>query len=157
MKVRTREVERFWAEFCAVTGTAVDEPYQSWYFGNTTEMAAELAQLVIEGRKIATASLLEVNGSVPDEAPVLGGYSVVTELDGRPRCVVRTREIRHLPFCEVDSRFAFDEGEGDRSLGLWREVHSDYFAREAAAMGMSFGERSLICCERFELLYKNEL
>ncbi|MBX7054413.1 MAG: ASCH domain-containing protein [Pyrinomonadaceae bacterium] len=154
MKVATKEVEEYWVEFCAVTGTSADEPYQFWYFGNTAEMAAELAQLVIEGRKTATASLSEVNELIPDEAPVLGGYSVVTDFEGQPRCVVRTIGIRHIPFCEVDSQFAFDEGEGDRSLVHWREVHSNYFADEAAAIGIGFGNESMICCERFELLYK---
>lgn len=153
MKERPDDVEHFWAEFCTATGTPADEPYQSWYFGNSAEMAAELAELVIGGRKRATASMAAVNALTPHEAPVLGGYSVVTDVNGQPRCVIRTVEIRQIPFCEVDSKFAFDEGEGDRSLGYWREVHSNYFGREAADIGVVFDDRSMICCERFELLY----
>lgn len=154
MKELNEEAVQFWEEFCAATGTSVDEPYQSWYFGNTADMAAELAQLVIDGRKRATASLVAVNERLPDEAPQLGGYSVVTDKAGQPKCVIRTTGIRHIPYCEVDAQFAFDEGEGDRSLDYWREVHSNYFSREAAELGIEFGERSLICCERFEMLYK---
>jgi uncharacterized protein YhfF len=128
-------------------------PYQVWHFGNTAEMANELAQLVISGKKFATASLASVNELKPDEAPIPDGYSVVTDLRGEPKCVIQTTEIRHIPFEEVDPQFASDEGEGDQSLEYWREVHHKYFTREAAELGLEFNERSIICCERFRLLY----
>lgn len=142
--------ERFLAENPAI---AKDTPFQTWHFGNTSEMAAELAALVTSGVKTATASLAEINRLKPDEAPTDNGYSVVTDFDGRPVCVVRTTEIRHVPFSEVDPVFAFDEGEGDRSLDYWRSVHWDYFAGEALSHGLEFDEHSIICCERFRLLY----
>jgi len=146
-------VEEFWAEFCAATGISSDEPYQVWYFGNTTEMALELAALVISGKKFATASLVAVNEIKPDEAPIMGGYSVVTDIVGNPRCVIRTTEIRHVPFTDVDPKFAADEGEGDQSMEYWRDVHEQYFSREAAELGIEFNNESIVCCERFELLY----
>lgn len=146
-------VEEFWAEFCNATGVNPDEPYQVWYFGNTPEMALELGQLVIAGKKFATASLAAVNEIKPHEAPIMEGYSVVTDFAGEPMCVIRTTEIRHLPFAEVDAQFAADEGEGDQSLEYWRDVHEQYFSREAAELGIEFNNESIVCCERFTLLY----
>jgi uncharacterized protein YhfF len=147
-------LQRFWATLCSLDPKiGPDTPYQVWYFGNTREMAQELAELVLSGQKTATASLAAVNELKPDEAPVEGGFSVVTDFDGLPLCVIRTTEIRHLPFDEVDAEFAFDEGEGDRSLEDWRVGHMRYFSREAAELGIHFDERSLVCCERFELLF----
>lgn len=116
-------------------------------------MADELTGLVVSGRKTATASLDEVNRLHPDSAPLLDGYSVVTDFAGNPRLVIRTTEIRHLPFKEVDAEFAADEGEGDLSLQYWRKVHSDYFHREAAELGLVFNDSSVVCCERFEVLF----
>lgn len=151
---KTENVARFWERFCAANPrVSVNERYQSWYFGNSAEMAAELSELVISGKKIATASLAAVNQIKSDEAPIAGGYSVVTDFFGEPLCVIQTVEIRHLPFNEVDAQFASDEGEGDQSLEYWRTVHLAYFTREAAELGIDFDERSLICCERFRLLY----
>lgn len=147
-------VEQFWARFCETSGVASDEPYQVWYFGNSDEMARELADLVLSGVKTATASLDAVNRLMPQNAPVPHGYSVVTDFDNRPLCVIRTTEIRRLPFVEVDAEFAADEGEGDQSLAYWREVHSVYFKREAAELGLEFNNESLVCCERLELLYR---
>lgn len=147
-------VLEFWAKFCAAF-QQIDacEPYQAWYFGNTPEMASELAALVINGTKIATASLAAVNKIKPDEAPIDAGYSIVTDYYGEPQCVIQTTEIRHLPFDEVDAKFAFDEGEGDRSLEYWQAVHRAYFERESDILGVEFNDRSVVCCERFKLLF----
>jgi len=143
----------FWIEFCSASDVDANEAYQVWYFGNTVEMALELAGLVRSGKKFATASLEAVNEIKPDERPIPDGYSVVTDFDGHPLCVIQTVEIRHLPFSEVGAQFASDEGEGDQSLEYWRDVHRSYFAREAAQLGINFDDRSIVCCERFKLLY----
>lgn len=151
--MKSESVEKFWTEFCLSTGVDVGTPYQAWFFGNTVEMALELAGLVIQGRKFATASLAAVNKIKPDEAPIPNGYSVVTDFHGGPICVIQTTEIRHVLFSQVDAQFAADEGEGDQTLEYWRDVHRRYFERETAELGIGFDEHSLVCCERFKLLY----
>ena len=150
----SKTVEQFWGRFLAAN-PQIDRstPYQVWYFSDNSEAARELAELVIIGRKTATASLKSVNDAEPEKAPVSGGYSVVTGFEGEPLCVLQTTKIRHTPFNEVDARFASDEGEGDQSLEYWRQVHWDYFSREAPQYGLVFDERSVICCERFRLLF----
>ena len=151
---RTNLTEKFWQDFCAENPAInPDEPYQVWFFGNSSEMAKELAALVISGKKTATASLVGVNELKPETAPVTDGYSVATDFEGNPQCIIQTTEIRHMPFAEVDAQFAFDEGEGDQSLEYWREVHWRYFTKEAAELKIEFNEKSLVCCERFNLLY----
>jgi len=148
------DVQKYWDEFLIINpNVPKDTPYQVWYFGNTDEMALELAKLVIEGKKFATGSLVAVNEVKPEEAPIADGYSVVTDFHGVPMCVIQTVEIRHLPYEEVDAQFASDEGEGDQSLEYWRDVHWRYFTREAAELGIEFNEQSLVCCERFRLLF----
>ena len=147
-------VEQFWEEFLN-ENPQIDRttPYQVWYFSNTSESARELVELVLIGKKTATASLKAVNDLEPEKAPIDGGHSVVTDFEGEPICVVQTTEIRHIPLNEVDARFASDEGEGDQTLEYWRGLHWDYFSREARQYGLEFDESSIICCERFRLLY----
>ena len=146
--------KKYWDAFIAANREIVrNTPFQAWYFGNTTEMAVELAELVISGKKSATAILAKMNELEPENAPIDNGYSVVTDFEGNPMCIIQTAEIRHLPFNEVDINFAFDEGEGDQSLDYWRSVHWDYFTREAAENTFEFNESSIICCERFRLLF----
>lgn len=154
MQTNTESVIKFWAEFCQENpNVPIETPYQVWFFGNSSEMARELAELVIAGKKIATASLVEFNKLHPESAPIIDGYSVVTGFEGNPLCIIQTTEIRHLPFNEVDAQFAFDEGEGDQTLDYWREVHWRYFTKEAAELNIEFNEYSLICCERFKLMF----
>jgi uncharacterized protein YhfF len=56
-------------------------------------------------------------------------------------------ELFQLRFNEVDASFAFDEGEGDRSLAFWRQAHRDYFG----GLGQ-FAENMLLYCERFRFI-----
>ena len=150
----TDGVRAYWQSFLSDNpDKTADTPYQVWNFGNTREMAADLAALVVAGKKTATASLAAVNEIKPDEAPIPDGFSVVTDFDKNPVCVIQTTEIRHIPFEEVDAQFAADEGEGDQTLEYWREVHDRYFTREAAELGLDFNQKSIICCERFRLMY----
>lgn len=148
------QVQEYWEAFLAENPEIPNDlPYQVWYFGNTPQMAKELGELVISGKKTATASLQKTNEIDPEKSPVDDGYSVVTDFEGIPMCIIQTTEVRHLPFNQVDADFAFDEGEGDQTLEDWRDGHWSYFSREAVESGFGFDENSIICCERFRLLF----
>lgn len=153
MKV-TKSAEEFWREFCAAH-PQIDphEPFQVWYFGLGHDDAEELANLVLAGKKTATASLVWEYEDQPEDAPILNGLSVVTDYAGNSKCIVRTVELRVVPFNEVDARFAFDEGEGDQSLDYWRAVHWDYFSRRCAQIGRKPSLEMPVNCERFQLLH----
>jgi uncharacterized protein YhfF len=151
---RSERIEEFWREFCTSSpGVSLNGPYQVWHFGNRPELADELCKLVLEGSKTATAALVWEAEADPDTAPVPHGYSVVTDFAGAPRCIIRTTEIRVVEFDEVDAEFAFDEGEGDRSLDHWRQVHWDYFADRCVELGKVPDLKMPVICERFELLF----
>ena len=115
---------------------------RTFAFGDSPALADELLELVVKGRKTATCSTEdEPNTSVPGERWVV--------LDGRgePRCVIETVEITYRRYNEVDAAFAYDEGEGDRSLTYWRNAHRAYFGR----LGR-FSEDMMLMCERFRLI-----
>jgi uncharacterized protein YhfF len=128
-----------------VTLDTVPENYRglrAFAFGDGPELADELLGLVIRGIKTATCSIEdEPNTSTPGERWIV--------LDGRgePRCVIETTEVSYRRFDEVDANFAFEEGEGDRSLDYWRKAHRAYFARQG-----KFSEDMMLMCERFRLV-----
>jgi uncharacterized protein YhfF len=144
----------YWNAF-RKTNTSIPETtsYQVWFFGNSQEMSIDLANFVVNGTKRATASLVLVNEKIPENAPIPDGYSVVTDFEGKPLCIIQTTEIRHIPFLEVDFSFAKDEGEGDQNIDDWRKGHREYFTKECRELGFEFEETMLVCCERFDLLY----
>ena len=146
-------VRTFWETFCRATGVPPQTPYQAWYFGDSPRLAHELIELVLNGPKRATASSAWVNEQAPEMAPVPDGYSVVTEHDRVPRAVLRTVWLDRRPLSEVDARFAWDEGEGDRTLPDWLDGHTRYFEREGERIGHPFSPTMPVTLERFELLY----
>lgn len=148
----------FWKEF-ADRNSDVDphEPYQVWHFGDSRNLANELCELVLQGKKTATASSVWEAEFDPSNAPVLNGYSVVTDFDGNPKCIIKTTEIRILPFNEVDEEFAADEGEGDQSLEYWRAVHWQYYTRKCNEMGKEASETMEVVCERFTVVHQTQM
>jgi uncharacterized protein YhfF len=118
---------------------------ESFSFGDSPAIADELAALVLSGIKTATCwaasegSLTEVG----KQMLMLGGLRL-------PLAIIETVELAQRRFGEVDAAFAFDEGEGDRSLAYWRHAHRQYFTRKG-----QFAEDMLLYCERFRVVSRN--
>lgn len=144
---RLGSVDRMWAEFTAATGH--DGRHTSWAFGgdDDRELADELVRLVLAGTKRATTSLPSLFEDAGEDLPRPGDHSVVVDGRGVARCVIETTEVEVRPFAEVDARFAHDEGEGDRSLASWREMHLRFFASQ----GTTVEDTTAVVCERFAL------
>lgn len=128
------------------------EPDDIFAFGNTPEMADRLGALVVQGVKTATTSALWAYGE-GETLPQKGHLSLVLRGDGGPLCIIETTEVRELTFAEVDAAFAFDEGEGDRTLTYWREAHREFFSKTLPEVGRAFDETMPVLCERFRLIY----
>ena len=153
---RDARIAEFWGEYCRRAGLPAATPCQAWPFGDSAELAHELAELVVHGPKRATAGLVAYNERHPADAPVPDGYSVVTEFDGTPRCVIRTAWLERRALCDVDAGFAWDEGEGDRTLADWMAGHRRFFTRECGRLGIAFSDNVPVQLERFELLFPFE-
>lgn len=143
--------QEMWDRFLAETGTAAAE-YEAWAFGGAPD---ELAALVLAGEKVGTASaytLYELDG---EPLPKEGGYSVVLDSADQAVCVIQTTRVYVTPFSQVSAEHAFKEGEGDKSLDYWRQVHRDFFIGEMADYGLTFDESMPVVCEEFVCLYPN--
>src|SRR5471030_789684 len=107
-------------------------------------MADELAELVIRGIKTASCcSLSSFNGG--DESPTIGCYSIILNGKREPVCVVRTRVMRIIRFCDMTEELARKEGEGDLSLTYWKEGHKNFFIKEG-----TYAETMELVVEEFE-------
>ncbi|MDQ3782808.1 MAG: ASCH domain-containing protein [Actinomycetota bacterium] len=146
--MRIDPVEAFWERFTSSTGVVAD--FDAWAFGdeNSPDLADELAYLVLHGPKRATTCLYE-DALADNEIPVVGGYSVVLDGSGAPVCIIRTTEVDIVAFGDVDDGYAWDEGEGDRSLAFWRQAHIDFFAQS----GHTIDNDTLVVLERFDLMW----
>lgn len=151
---KPERIEEYWQEFCQVTSVNPETNYDAWSFGNTPDMANRLLQLVLDGTKQATSALVWDYQNDSDPLPTLDNYDVVFDADENPKAVLQRVEIRILPFNEVDAQFAFDEGEGDRSLEYWRRVHWDFFSGVCAEIGKKPEQTMPVSCVKFKLVYQ---
>lgn len=149
---KTPSTKAYWDEFIAATGDVAAD-YVVVAFGDTPEMADELAALVVSGRKRATASLLRDYPAGGEPMPRAGDFVVVVDGAGRPRCIWRTTEVMVKPLIEVDDAFAWDEGEGDRSRDWWLAAHREYFSAQARREGFEMRETIETVFERFEIVW----
>jgi uncharacterized protein YhfF len=153
---REEEVEQFWTSFVQTIPAGKEIPAErpeAWGFGDSAEMAEELGRLVLDGIKTATCSAVWEYEAENEAIPQVGELSIVTGGEGEPLCIIETVEVTIRPYNEVDARFAYDEGEGDRSLAYWREAHYNFFSRSLGGIGREFEETMPLVCERFRVVY----
>jgi uncharacterized protein YhfF len=115
---------------------------ETFSFGDSPKLAAELSDLVLAGTKTATCWAVSEG-----QKTYLGKRMVMLDGSGAAAAVIETVELSKRRFGEVDAGFAFDEGEGDRSLDYWREAHRRYFTRRG-----EFAPDMELWCERFRLV-----
>ena len=48
---------------------------------------------------------------------------------------------------------AFKEGEGDKSLAYWRQVHEEFFTEWMSEAGLTFTPDSKVVLEEFRKVY----
>jgi len=147
-------VPELWRLYREIAPAAPAEIPAAFYFCDNREDADICADLVVQGRKRATAcslAELELSGQ---PVPQAGDFAIVTDWDGRARAVIRTKAVEIRAFIEVNAEFAREEGEGDLSLEWWRTAHRAYFERVLAGSRHTADDALLIACERFEVVLR---
>ncbi len=122
----------------------------SFTFGDNEELCNELLHLVKSGKKTATCEALRAFGPDGEEMPVAGRRDIALNWDGTPALLLETLEVTQMRFCDVEERFALDEGE-NHDLDGWRRDHQEYFERSGG-----FDKEMMLVCERFRLVHDYE-
>ena len=125
--------------------------YDAWSFGSA---ANELAHLVVTGVKTATSSAYPLYELKREPLPLSNVYSVILDSKGNAVCVIKTTKVEVVTFNEVTAEHAYKEGEGDRSLARWREVHEKFFTKAMSKAGLNFTPDMKVVCEEFTVVYK---
>jgi uncharacterized protein YhfF len=147
-------IQAFWSEFAASLGHDPSARFfEAFHFDDNEPSANELAELVLSGRKRATAALLWAYEAEGTPLPEPGNLSVVTRYTGEPVCVIETQRVEVTPFSTVTAEFAATEGEGDGSLAFWRQAHTMFFGRECERLGREFSLTMPVVCEVFAVVF----
>jgi uncharacterized protein YhfF len=150
-------IEAYWREYLQTLppgSPARGDAYLAEGWGDSPRMADELGRLIKSGTKTATCSALWDYEAEGEELPEVGTKTVVLDGNGHALCIVETTEVEIRPYDEVDEQFAYEEGEGDRSLAYWREAHRNFFSRTLPNVGREFSPEMPLVCERFRVVYR---
>jgi uncharacterized protein YhfF len=155
--VDDNRVEMYWQSYLETLppdSPVRDEEYLAEGWGDSPEMADELGALISAGTKTASCSSLWEYEAEGEPSPNVGLETIVLDGNGDPLCIVETTEVEVRSYEEVDAQFAYEEGEGDRSLQYWREAHWRFFSRTLPNIGKEPAPDMPLVCERFQVVYK---
>ena len=157
MAVDDNRIEVYWQGFLSThpeDSPVHDEQCLAEGCGDSPELADELGGLIASGTKTAACSALWEYEAEGEPLPKVGSKTIVVDGNGNPFCIVEMTEVEVVPYDRVDARFAYEEGEGDRSLAYWRDVHWRFFTRTLPNVGREPTTEMPLVCERFRVIYK---
>lgn len=148
-------ITEFWAGARKALPGLPENPAVAWSFGATPKHADELLNLVLEGAKTGTASSLWDHHTTGEPIPYVGEYSIILDGQGSPRAIIETYDVQIALFTEVTAEHAHAEGEGDRTLKAWREIHREFWKKYSESP-KGFREDMPVVCERFRVIYRGD-
>lgn len=143
-----------WQQFCEQKHIDENTQYDKWKFCGGGPFADELANLVLQGIKTATASSKIAYDYEHEPIPKEGCYSVILFDNDEAACIIQTVKVSIVPFNQVSEQHAYKEGEDDRSLEKWREVHRRAFTSDYMAAGLPFDEQGDCVLEEFVVVFR---
>lgn len=153
-KYPQEKIDLFWNTFLKETNRNEATKYlEVFHFELTEKWANELLRLVLIGQKRATASSLwkyEIEGG---GMPQVGDLSIVTDLEGIPRCVIETTAITIIPFSDITYDICKREGEDD-TLESWVKGHTHFFTEDGKQSGYEFSYDMPVVFEDFGVVYQ---
>lgn len=144
------KAEELWNEFKSKQNIPTNH-YEAWCFGGDPD---GLLDLVLKKEKTATASAKILYDLEKVLLPQVGEYSVILNSKEEAYCIIQTTIVSVVPFDQVSEEHAFKEGERDKSLSAWQDIHREFFTEELKQVGLTFDEKMLVVCEEFKLVYK---
>lgn len=108
---------------------------------------------MLRGEKTATASAYDLYKLENEPLPQAGSFDVILDSQDRAVCIVEITKVSVLPFNQVSADHAFKEGEGDKSLTYWQQVHQELFTEWLAEVGLEFSQESGVVLEKFHKVY----
>lgn len=150
--------QELWHKYCNEMKIDEATPYETWSFGGGASWGDELLELVLEGRKFGTASAFDEYIAKDEvlQLPIYGEYSVLLNSKGEAACVIRNYDVFVCPFDSVPHFHAYAEGEADRSLASWKDIHKKFFLPRLEAIKKPLNPESRIVCEKFTVEYTAE-
>lgn len=141
--------QEMWNKYKQINPLIGDE-IDAWAFGVEPDL---LADLVFKGEKTATALAYDLYVLEDEPLPQVGTFDIILDSQNQSVCIVEITKVSVELFNQVSAQHAFKEGEGDKSLAYWRQVHEDFFRDCLGEAGLTFTPESKVVLEEFRKVY----
>jgi len=153
---QSSKIETFWQDYLSTLSEEDRKNVPAYLvddFADTPEAATKVGKLVRDGIKTTSSSLLWGLESLGVPLPKVGDVAVVVDGHGDPLCITEMMEVEIRPFHTVDEQFAFEYGEGERTLAYWLSDNWDFHSRWCREIEREPSKTMPIVFQRFRLLY----
>jgi len=147
------DIDDFWARFVKNEGLHPKTEYREALCLDEYDAAEPLLQLVLQGRRTANVTSRLFWDWLECDLPEPGDFSILTDREGRPRCVLETMEVAELPLSRVQWDMAALEAE-DADLAAWQERQRRRLTAEAIKLRRDPEADPMLVLEVFEVLWQ---
>lgn len=143
-----------WGDFLdAHLEYAFVDPPKVLHFCNT-ELEANrcTAQVLDHIKKATTYSLLGLQHR-KESLPKIGSFMVITNWEGKAKCIVRTTAVQIKPFFSISQEYAIKEAITDPSLEEWKKATWERFSEELKPFNKVPKESMIVVCQEFEKVF----
>ena len=141
------KLDQMWQAYKILNQTIGDK-IDAWAFGVEADY---LAELVLMGQKTATSSAFDLYAVGNEPLPKENELSVILDSKENAICIIETTKVEVIPFKEVSEDHAYKEGEGDRRLTYWRELHETSLANGCMRLDYILVRTVQLCWKNLEL------
>jgi uncharacterized protein YhfF len=121
-------------------------------FGLTAADMDSTALGVLKGDKRATTGLHAAYLFDHEALPQVGNRSRVHDSRGRDIAIIEVTKVELRRYCDVDATYAAIEGEGDKSLAYWQQVHREFLGAECRRIGETWHDQQKVVMEYFTVV-----
>lgn len=150
------KIETFWQRYLSTLPEDERKNTPSYgvdQFADTPEAATKVGKLVRDGLKTTTSSLVWGLEYIGETLPKVSAIELIVDGNDEPLCIIELTEVEVRPFNTVDEQFAFEYGEGDRTLAFWLQDNWDFHSHWCREIGREPSETMPLVFQRFRLLY----
>lgn len=145
--------DQMWQAY-KILNQSIGDKIDAWAFGVEADY---LAELVLMGQKTATSSAFDLYAVGNEPLPKENELSVILDSKENAICIIETTKVEVIPFKEVSEDHAYKEGEGDRRLTYWRELHETSLANGCMRLDYILVRTVQLCWKNLEwFILQNE-
>ena len=122
------------------------------HLGKDENECETLLKQVLSGNKRALSHALLGLQLRKEPLPQIGDFRVLTDWNGKARCVLRTVAVRLTPWFSIRSSYA--KLDNNASLEQWKQLHWEQFTNELEPFGRVPRDSMIVVCEVFEKVFE---